>query len=40
MVFANSRITFQTGDLGKIVITFVLSIRLKFHEMFQKEDNM
>ena len=32
MVFAGSRITSQIGNLGKIIITFSLSIRLKFTE--------
>ena len=37
-LFADSWITLKTGDLGKIVITFSLSIRLKFHKKAQKED--
>ena len=31
-LFTDSWITFKTGDLGKIIITFSLSIGLKFHK--------
>ena len=39
-LFADSWITLKTGDLGKIVITFFLSIRLKFRKTLQKEDEL
>ena len=39
-VSTGSRITSQTGDLGKIVITFSLSMRLKFRKKLQKEDEL
>ena len=39
-LFADSWITFKTGDLGKIVITFSLSIGLKSHKKLQKEDGL
>ena len=39
-LFADSWITLKTGDLGKIVITFFLSIGLKFSKKVQKEDGL
>ena len=39
-LFSDSWITFQTGDLGKIVITFSLGIRLKFCKTVQKGDGL
>ena len=38
--FAGSRSTSQTSDLGKIIVTFSLRIRLKFHKKIQKEDGL